>query len=129
MRVRNADVGRIQIGQQQVDELVAQRAALRRHHRDLGLRVAAGGHHRQRELQAQRPALGQFVQARGGVAVDAGAEARAHQLDRLVELEAQLRRADDGARRRRRRGRRCSSWQSARAATTARRLAGALRSR
>ena len=65
--------------------------------RDLGLRVAAGGHHRQGQLQPERPALGQFVQARRGVAVDARAEARAHQLDRLVELEAQLRRPDDGA--------------------------------
>ena len=64
------------------------------------------GHHRQRELQAQRPALGQFVQPRRGVAVDARAEARAHQLDRLVELEAQLRRADDGAAAVGRRGRR-----------------------
>ena len=64
-------VGRVEVGQQQVDELVAQGAALRRHRRDLGLRVAARGHHRQRELQAQRPALGQLVQACRGVAVDA----------------------------------------------------------
>ena len=91
MRVEERDVGRIEVGQQQVDELVVQRrrrcAADRR---DLRLRVAAGRHHRQRELQAERPALGQLVQARGRVAVDARAEAAAHQLDRLVEPEAQL---------------------------------------
>jgi len=39
-------VGGVEVGQQQIHELVAQCAALRFHHRDLGLRVAARGHHR-----------------------------------------------------------------------------------
>ena len=91
---QEGDVGSIEIGQQQVDEPVVQHPALRRRHRDLRLRVAAGGHDRHGELQAERPAFGQLVQARGGVAVDARAEAPAHQLDRLVEPEAQLGRAD-----------------------------------
>jgi hypothetical protein len=63
----------------------------------LGLRIAARGHHRHRELQPERPALGELVQPRGGVAVDPRAEARLHELERLLEAEAQLRRPDDGA--------------------------------
>ena len=95
---QEGDVGRVEVGQQQVDE--AGRAA-RRRCAAIAATSACGslprGHHRQRELQAQRPAFGQLVQARRRVAVDPRAEARARQLDRLVELEAQQRRPDDGA--------------------------------
>ena len=87
-------VGRIEIGQQQVHDMVAQRAAVHRHRRDFGLRIAAGRHHRERELQAERPAFGQLVQARDRIAVDARAEARLDQLHRLVQLKAQQLRRD-----------------------------------
>jgi hypothetical protein len=49
------DVGRLEIGQQQVDESVVQDAGLRRGHGDLRLRIAAGRHDREGELQAERP--------------------------------------------------------------------------
>ena len=49
------------------------------------------------ELQAERPALGRFVQPRAGVGVDARAAARAHELDRLRERKAQRRRTDPHA--------------------------------
>jgi hypothetical protein len=90
-------VGRVEVGQQQFDERIAQRSDMRRQQRHRGVRVAARAHGRQRELQPERPAFGQLVQSGRGVAVDAVAEARARQLERLVEPEAQLRRADDGA--------------------------------
>ena len=77
MRVRKATSTRVEVGQQQLDELVAQGAAALGHPQDLGLRVAARGHHRQRQLQPERPALGQLVQACRGVAIDPRAEARA----------------------------------------------------
>ena len=81
------------------DERVAQRTAGcagdRRHFR---LRIAAGGHHRQRELQPQRPALGQFVQRRRRRRDRHASPKRARsELDGLVEAEAQLRRTDHGA--------------------------------
>ena len=72
---QEGEVGRIEVGQQQAHEMLAQRAAGRGHRRHVGARIAAAGHHRQRELQAQRPALGQLMQAGGGVVVDACTEA------------------------------------------------------
>ena len=61
----------IEVGQQQADELLAQHAALGCKPRELGPRVGAGGDHGDRELQAQRPTLGQLVQPGGGIVVDA----------------------------------------------------------
>ena len=61
----------------------------------------------QRQLQAQRPALRQRMQPGRGVAVDAGAETALHELQRFVEAEAQLRRADLRRTGRRRSGHRC----------------------
>jgi hypothetical protein len=83
----------VQAAQQVCQHLRAQAAAMRCHARQ-SRAVAGGGGDGQRELQAQRPAFGQFVQARDFVAVDPVAEAVAHQLDGLVQREAQPRRAD-----------------------------------
>ena len=85
----------IEVGQQMADESFAQFTALglQRHH---AAALAAALQHRKRQLQAQRPALGHFVQARGRVAVSRRAEAVAHQLDGLFDAEAQLRRPRHG---------------------------------
>ncbi len=83
-----------QVGEQGADELLAQAAAARRQRTDLGARVCTGRHHRQRELQPERPAFGELVQPRRRVVTDGGTEPAAHQGDRLGELEAKLRRAD-----------------------------------
>ena len=83
------DIGGVEVGQQQADELLAQRIALRApcDGQELGIATAADG--RQRQLQPQRPALGQLVQARRGIVVDALAETLVHQLEGFVELQAQ----------------------------------------
>ncbi len=85
------DVGRIQVGQQQRDEVLAQHMALCRRRRRGDTHVAGAADGRQRELQAQGPAFGQLVQARGVVVVDAVAEVLVHDFERLFEAKAQHR--------------------------------------
>ena len=109
----------------------AARRLRRRHRRDVapaGRRRAAID--RQRELQAERPAFGQLVQARRGVAVDARAEAlraparcvsSSRKRSSVGPTHDALAVGDQVVDARGR--------QSARAATTTRRFGGALRSR
>ena len=86
---QECEIDRIEIGQQHRCELLAQHAAACAASAATSARGSSPRHHRQRELQAERPALGEFVQAGGGVDVDRGTEAAPHQGDRLVEPEAQ----------------------------------------
>jgi hypothetical protein len=83
------DVRRIQVGEQQADELLAQRTAARRHGCERGADIGAGGDDRQCELQAEWPAFGQFVQARSHVLVDARTEAAAYEGQGFVEFESE----------------------------------------
>ena len=87
-------VVRIEVGQQHADEVVVQVAGPGRDGVHGAARIAAARNRGHRELQAERPAFGQLVQPCSRVGVDAGAEARAHQRDRLVDPEAQLLGAD-----------------------------------
>ena len=128
---QEGDVGRVEVGQQQVDE--AGRAARRRCAAisdDLG----AAGRCRAAitDSASCRPSGQPSVSSCRRAAASRSTRLPkrvAHQLDRLVELEAQLRRRRRRRTGRRRPGRRCRGRQSARAATTTRRLDGALRSR
>ena len=87
---QEGQVAGIEVGQQQADEMLAERVAAGTGHgsRPRGFAAAAQG--RQRQLQPQRPAFGQVVQAGRGIGVEALAQALVHQLQGLVELQAQL---------------------------------------
>ncbi len=80
-------IRRVEIGQHQVDEVRAQGIA-RRPRRRRQARGAAAGHRRQRQLQSQWPAFGEVVQPRGGIVVEAVAEALVHHFQRLGQLQA-----------------------------------------
>ena len=79
---QESQVGGRQVGQQDGDELVADGHALALQACDAAPFRLATGQHRQRQLQAQWPAFGHFVQARGRVAVELHTEAAAHQFER-----------------------------------------------
>ena len=79
----------LQIREQGIDEVRVQRAAAARDRVDRGLGVRATADRRKCELQTQRPALGQLMQAGAGIGVDAAAKPAARQSDSLLELEAQ----------------------------------------
>ena len=126
---QQTEVGRREVGEQQADELLAQAAAA-----GASAAISArGSAPADITVSASCSPSGQpsAISCRRAAASwsTRGAEPAAHQRDRLAELEAQLRRADDDGTGRSRRGRRCRAWQSVRAATTTRRLAGALRNR
>ncbi len=78
-------VVRAQVRDQQVEEPVMDLAHACRHRVDQRGRVGATCDGRQRELKAERPALGLLVQARRDVRVDALPEALARERERLFQ--------------------------------------------
>ena len=90
-------VAGIKIGKQQLDEMVVQPAVKHGHARDIRVRIDTTRDDRQRELDAKGPAFGHFVQAGGGVVVDARAQAVAHELHGFVESKPKRGRLDHDA--------------------------------
>jgi hypothetical protein len=89
---QEGEVGRRQVAEQVGHELFAHGARLRMRPRDAA--VVGRAEQRQRQLQAERPTLGDFMQPGRGVGLRGFAGALPHQLDGFGEAEAQLRGVD-----------------------------------